>query len=107
MTGNKVPDTEGAYPLQDLPEEFPKDLIDYDYYINKNIELLDAVIARDKTPESIYVYEYVNETRFGFDENTLRDENGQIILPMFEKAVKELNEKNIRNLILILISRFS
>lgn len=40
LTNNKVPDTEGAYPLQDLPEEFPEDKLDYQYYIGKAKEIL-------------------------------------------------------------------
>ena len=40
FSGNKVPDTEGAMPLQDLPSEFPSDQIDYQYYINKTKEIL-------------------------------------------------------------------
>jgi hypothetical protein len=33
LTGNKVPDTDGAMPLQDLPESFPEN-IDYNRYIS-------------------------------------------------------------------------
>ncbi len=38
-SGNKVPDTDGAKPLMDLPEQFPDD-INYDWYIEKSIEML-------------------------------------------------------------------
>jgi hypothetical protein len=38
-SGNKVPDTEGARPCMDLPKSFPDD-IDFDYYVNKSIEML-------------------------------------------------------------------
>lgn len=38
-TGNKVPETEGAWPCQDLPLEFP-DHINYDWYIDKTIVML-------------------------------------------------------------------
>lgn len=40
LSGNKVADTEGAYPLQDLPEIFPEDKLDYQYYIDKCTEML-------------------------------------------------------------------
>lgn len=40
LTGNKVPDTDGAWPLQDLPKEFPADKIDYDRYINETRNIL-------------------------------------------------------------------
>lgn len=39
LSGNKVPDTDGALPCMDLPEIFP-DNIDYDWYIKKSIEML-------------------------------------------------------------------
>lgn len=38
-SGNKVPDTDGAKPAMDLPEQFPDD-IDYGRYIEKSIEML-------------------------------------------------------------------
>lgn len=38
-SGNKVPDTEGAMPVMDLPTEFPRD-IDYQYYVDRTIGLL-------------------------------------------------------------------
>lgn len=37
--GNKVPDTEGAFPAMDLPEQFPND-IDYSWYERKTKDLL-------------------------------------------------------------------
>ena len=40
ISGNKVPKTEGAMPLQDLPDEFPIDKIDYDRYIAETKEIL-------------------------------------------------------------------
>lgn len=39
LNNNKVPDTEGARPMMDLPKEFPSD-IDYNYYIAKATEML-------------------------------------------------------------------
>lgn len=39
QANNKVPETEGAKPCMDLPDEFPSD-IDYDWYINKTKEIL-------------------------------------------------------------------
>lgn len=38
-SGNKVPDSDGGKPCQDLPKQFPGD-IDFGWYINKSIELL-------------------------------------------------------------------
>lgn len=40
LTGNKVPDTDGAFPLQDLPDEFPADKIDYERYIKETRNIL-------------------------------------------------------------------
>ena len=42
LTGNKVPDTEGARPLMELPSIFPND-IDYTKYINMTIEILNEI----------------------------------------------------------------
>lgn len=39
--GNKVPRSEGARPLMDLPDTFPND-IDYDWYINESREILEG-----------------------------------------------------------------
>ena len=39
-SGNKVAETDGAWPLQDLPESFPEDRIDYDKYISLTKEIL-------------------------------------------------------------------
>jgi len=39
MSGNKVPESDGAMPLMDLPKEFP-DNIDYERYIEKSISIL-------------------------------------------------------------------
>jgi hypothetical protein len=39
LSGNKVPDTDGALPCMDLPEVFP-DNIDYDWYVKKAVEML-------------------------------------------------------------------
>lgn len=39
LTGNKVPKSEGGYPVQDLPPSFP-DNIDYDKYIKEAAEIL-------------------------------------------------------------------
>jgi len=46
-SGNKVPRTDGSYPIMDLPKEFPKDM-DYDWYIRETYDLLMdiGVIAR-------------------------------------------------------------
>jgi hypothetical protein len=40
--GNKVPDTEGARPLQDIPVDFPEDL-DYDWYIRRCNSILEDI----------------------------------------------------------------
>ena len=39
MSGNKVPKSDGAQPLMDLPEEFP-DNVDYERYIAESIDML-------------------------------------------------------------------
>lgn len=39
-SGNKVAETDGAWPLQDLPESFPEDQIDYQKYIDLTREIL-------------------------------------------------------------------
>lgn len=39
-SGNKVAETDGAWPLQDLPESFPEDQIDYDKYISLTKDIL-------------------------------------------------------------------
>lgn len=41
-SNNKVPDSDGAKPCMDLPDEFPTD-IDYDWYIKKTIKMLTAL----------------------------------------------------------------
>ncbi len=38
-SGNRVPETEGAYPIMDLPSEWP-DHINYQWYIDRTIETL-------------------------------------------------------------------
>ncbi len=46
MSGNKVPKSDGAKPLMDLPDDFPVD-IDYDYYIREaNDALFDVGIYK-------------------------------------------------------------
>jgi hypothetical protein len=40
ISGNKVPKSEGAEPMQDLPDEFPIDKIDHDRYIAETKEIL-------------------------------------------------------------------
>ena len=40
---NKVPDSEGALPLMDLPIEFSKSLIDYEWYIKRTIKMLEEI----------------------------------------------------------------
>lgn len=39
LTGNKIPDTDGAKPCMTLPEQFPSD-INYQWYIDKTKEML-------------------------------------------------------------------
>lgn len=52
--GNKVPRSDGAQPLMDLPEEFPSD-VDYAWYENEVKEMLMdvGVIERPKKPRRI------------------------------------------------------
>jgi hypothetical protein len=40
--GNKVPNTDNAMPLMELPVEFPED-VDYEFYIRKANEILDEI----------------------------------------------------------------
>lgn len=47
LTGNKVPDTEGAKPAMDLPTTFPDD-IDYQWYLNKTNEILEEIAFKPK-----------------------------------------------------------
>ena len=44
MSGNKVPRSEGAKPCMELPDEFPSD-IDYDWYINESVKILEQIGA--------------------------------------------------------------
>ena len=48
-SGNKVPESEGAKPCMDLPEEFPND-VNYQWYERKTLEMLEdcAFIERPK-----------------------------------------------------------
>jgi hypothetical protein len=46
---NKVPDSEGARPVLQLPSELPTD-IDYGWYINKSEEIMRAIGASDYLP---------------------------------------------------------
>jgi hypothetical protein len=40
---DKVPESEGAFPLMDLPESFPGTLIDYEWYIKRTVEMLTEI----------------------------------------------------------------
>jgi hypothetical protein len=42
LTGNKVPNTEGAKPVMDMPDEFPND-VNYDWYINECKSILEDI----------------------------------------------------------------
>lgn len=44
--GNKVPRSEGALPMMDLPEQFPADVIDYDWYIRESYGMLSELGLR-------------------------------------------------------------
>ncbi len=50
-TGNKVPRSEGARPLMDLPDEFPTD-IDYQWYINEANDILRDIAFLD-SPQKV------------------------------------------------------
>lgn len=39
-SGNKVADTDGALPMMDLPDDFPHDLIDFNWYVDKTKKIL-------------------------------------------------------------------
>jgi hypothetical protein len=43
LTNNKVAGTDGAYPLQDLPDIFPEDRLDYDRYIAETNKILHDI----------------------------------------------------------------
>lgn len=43
-SGNKVPRSDGARPLMQLPEEFPDD-VDVDWYVNESVEILKDIGA--------------------------------------------------------------
>lgn len=44
MSGNKVPRSDGAKPCMELPDQFPDD-IDYDWYINESVKILEQIGA--------------------------------------------------------------
>lgn len=50
---NKVPDTEGAKPVMDLPDKFPND-INFDYYIDRTITLLEEIAFLKKPQLSLF-----------------------------------------------------
>lgn len=54
-TGNRVPRSDGAQPVMELPDELPRD-IDYDYYVREAYAILDEVgmDAKDPTTEGQY-----------------------------------------------------
>jgi hypothetical protein len=54
LSGNKVPDTDGAMPLQDLPSEFPAEQIDYQYYINAAKEILTDIGYYQKAKQVVF-----------------------------------------------------
>lgn len=54
LSGNKVPKTEGARPMMDLPDKLPTD-IDYDYYVGRAEEMLYD-IGVWKHPESFCLF---------------------------------------------------
>lgn len=47
LSGNKVPKSDGAKPLMNLPEQFPADL-DRDYYVNEAVQILYDVGVYEK-----------------------------------------------------------
>ncbi len=47
LSGNRVPDTDGAYPCMDLPTSFP-DNLDHQWYINKTNEILEDIAYKPK-----------------------------------------------------------
>lgn len=53
MNDHKVPDTEGARPLMDMPETFPDDL-DYDRYIIKANEMLEDMDYIKKKKQLVF-----------------------------------------------------
>lgn len=51
LNGNKVPRTDGAKPLMELPDTFPDD-VDYDWYIREAHDILDDVGYATHSPKS-------------------------------------------------------
>ena len=54
-SGNKVPRTDGARPLMELPDQVPRD-IDYDWYISEARSILKAVGHRDLDERSRHLF---------------------------------------------------
>ena len=52
-SGNKVPKSNGAWPVMDLPSEFPTD-IDYDWYINEANDMLVDIGVVNESIESLF-----------------------------------------------------
>ena len=56
ISGNKVANTDSAKPLMDLPDEIPDD-INYDWYINKSMEILnDCGFYTKQKPQSFTLW---------------------------------------------------
>lgn len=56
LSGNKVANTDSAKPLMDLPDEMPDD-INYDWYINKSMEILkDCGFYTKQKPQSFTLW---------------------------------------------------
>lgn len=53
----KVPKTDGAIPMMELPDEFPEHIIDYDRYIVEALEILRDIGALDRPPPPIKIRE--------------------------------------------------
>ena len=51
---NKVPESDGALPMMDLPSEFPDTLIDYEWYIKRTIEMLTEIDYYKRTKQLVF-----------------------------------------------------
>ncbi len=75
-----------------LKEYTPKEI----ETINKNIEKLDVLIWRNEIPDSMYVYEFVNERRFSLPVNSIRGENGQIDFAAFKRLKTKYLDRTLQ-----------
>lgn len=64
--------------------------------INESIEILNRAIWRNQIYDSMYVYEFTNESRLGLTVNSLRDQNNDISIEKIEDLRKNWKGKIIK-----------